>query len=159
MEVVSASRRGPHTIYTVKEGDRVWQVERKDLPDDVFHRWRNFQAAECMRRRRQRERTQQIEAVQPNEPATDRRSSQEPGPSNAGQTSSSQQQRDAVSITERLTCTFCCSNEVNRIIFPCGHLIFCDICLTKHMELSEQGNKCPYCRKTIKDSFGVILPR
>lgn len=158
MEVVSTEGRGPQTIYTVKEGERVWTISKSELPQDVFHRWRNRQAAICMRRKREQARANTGSDQQNNLESASRQLNlpeqssdlQRPSTSNETSAISTLGQR-AIDI---ITCKICQDNEVKKMIIPCGHLVFCASCLTKAM---SQNNTCPICRTVIRDHFGVIM--
>lgn len=171
MEVISTMKRGPQTLYTVKEGERVWIIERSELPDAVFKRWRQYQAAECMRKKRARERGEQ--------PATSSRDQDEAGPSwqepseremvneaRAVQQAEQlvQQNRDAEQVRQvdkaayqalsKITCKVCKFNEVKNVLWPCGHLVVCPECLRGCMATNRT---CPVCRTQIKDHLCVFL--
>lgn len=164
MEVVSTEGRGPNTVYTVREGERVWKIGGKDkLPNDVFQRWRNKQAAECMRRKRARQQREDEASGKPQTdadkdsglPLTEVRSSQEAGPSK-----SAQQVEDPVVIAAAkralnlTTCKICNEEQVQRLIVPCGHLVLCAKCLSVEM---TQRSRCPICRADIADHFAVKM--
>ena len=159
MEVISTEKRGPQTIYTVREGERVWKLTRDELPPDVFHRWRNHQAALCMRRKRAqaKETNSSINHGEQAGPATSEQQNQPP-PSETGapeRTKSPTGPSDAaISALNMMTCKICKENKVQRLIVPCGHLVLCSDCLTKVMATKKQ---CPFCRKEVKDHFGVIM--
>lgn len=159
MEVVSSEGRGLHTRYLVREGDREWTVTgAKNLPKDVFDRWRNRQSSECMRRARDKLRERRIQ--QPKEPSgnsepqeielQETRASQEAGPSTGRQqvVVESDEQR----ALRMITCKICQDRQVQRLIIPCGHLILCAECLSIEMSLRKV---CPVCRVQIRDHFGV----
>lgn len=165
MRVISSSRRGVYTVYTVQDGDTIRELDRRSLPDDVFRQWRNEQAARCMRRRRSRtDREEEEQSLRPQQPQEQQSfepqqqaetCNQEAGTQTEVEFSSnSGQEREA---RDRLTCGFCCTNEVNRVLFPCGHLVFCNRCLARHIELCRP--RCPFCRELITDSIGVIIPK
>lgn len=165
MEVISTEKRGPQTIYTVKEGDRIWTVAKSELPEGVFKRWRNLQAARCMRNKRARNcqdlgestREESAEVVQqaslPNvqRQSVEVQTSQKPDNSSGGQ-----QKQDGAGqrAIDMITCKVCHDEEVKKMIIPCGHLVFCGSCLTKAM---SQKNECPICRTEIRDHFGVKM--
>lgn len=150
MEVISTSGRGPHTVYTVREGDREWTITgASNLPAEVFQRWRQRQAAVCMRRAR--ERTRQQRDQQP-EASAEVRTSQEAGPSRDKEQTGSTGMTDGERALLMITCKICQDREVNRLIVPCGHLVFCADCLNMELTLRK---KCPICREEIRDYFGV----
>lgn len=171
MEVINTSRRGPQTLYTVKEGERVWVVERSELPDAVFKRWRQYQAAECMRKKRARERGEQV--------ATSSRDEDEAGPSrqepdgreevdearpdhqpeqpvqqNQAIEQMRQLDRAAYQALSKLTCKVCKFSEVKHVLWPCGHLVVCPDCLRGIMATNQV---CPLCRTEITDHLCIFL--
>lgn len=167
MEVISTYRRGPQTVYTVREGERVWMLDRADLPDDVFKRWRNKQASECMRRKRAKEKEDRQQGEDSNEVNQDpvthiecqsssaAESSGKVGPIHRG-TESPQKQVDGAAhkALSKITCKICHQEEVKKILLPCGHLVVCAACLTRLMAVKAE---CPLCRAKIVDHFGAFL--
>lgn len=166
MEVISTSGRGPNTIYTVKDGDRVWKITGKDnLPPEVFRRWRNKQAAVCMRNARERGRRRSIsDDAGPSQPV-----SREPLAAQSVETSCSQNQeapvdkqsspkddeRDAASSAlEKITCKICREKQVAKIVIPCGHAIMCGECADIAI---AQKPSCPWCRTKIEDHMVIKL--
>lgn len=161
MEVISTERRGASTIYVVREGDRTFTLTRQQVPDDVFKRWRNFQAADCNRRRRERERQNRIRDEESAQQGTSTgvEETQQPlrlSQSNEAKTQEQPQVNDKASqrAIDMITCKICMDAEVRKVIIPCGHLVFCGPCFKSAM---SQKAVCPICRSEIKDYFRAIL--
>lgn len=54
MEVIKSESTPEGTIFTVKDGERIFKVNGSaNLPAGTYKRWRNRKAAECMRRKRE----------------------------------------------------------------------------------------------------------
>lgn len=54
-------------------------------------------------------------------------------------------------IDEKELCKICFVNKIDRLIVPCGHLVFCGMC-------SLSINVCPLCRVTISHVHKAYLP-
>lgn len=155
MEVISTQKRGPQTIYTVKEGDRILTIDRANLPQDVFQRWRNRQAAECMRRKRAKAKEQQHQVENADTELTNPPLDLTSAPDEAGTSKQDQQVSAAAQrALNMIMCKICSVEEVKKILMPCGHLVVCSKCLTIAM---SQRAVCPYCRTPIKDHFGAFM--
>ena len=157
MEVVSTSGRGPNTVYLVRDGSQERSIiGAKNLPPEVFQRWRNRQAAACMRRARERHRQQRDSNTEADDQPEGVGGSEGEAPTTRVSDQSlfiGDKQVDAQKALELITCKICQDQQVQRLIVPCGHLIFCAQCLSTEMTLRK---KCPICREEIKDHFGVV---
>lgn len=173
MEVVFTSGRGPNTIYTVQEEGRVWTIRGRDnLPPGVFKRWRNKQAAECMRKNREKDKQRGASEPQPvarepspiliedsppahQAPLTERRSvQQEKRSSQEASTSKGSQQDAANSALQKVTCKVCRDKQVEKVLLPCGHAIMCGKCTDIAI---SQNPACPWCRLKIQDHMIIKL--
>ncbi|XP_015205407.1 E3 ubiquitin-protein ligase NEURL1B isoform X2 [Lepisosteus oculatus] len=53
-------------------------------------------------------------------------------------------------------CTVCFDQEVDTVIYTCGHMCLCNDC---GLKLKKQSNSCcPICRRTIKDVIKIYRP-
>lgn len=152
MEIISFSGRGPNTTYTIKEGDRTFRIEGTDnLPDGLFRKWRNRQAAICMRRNRQAGGVQQEQqdVEQQHELQAEGNASKET--KEAGTMTDESEGEKALKM---ITCKICLDQQVQRLVVPCGDLAVCADCLNG---ATDKQRTCPMCRTEIKDHFGVNL--
>ncbi|KAJ1452680.1 hypothetical protein M885DRAFT_444615, partial [Pelagophyceae sp. CCMP2097] len=46
---------------------------------------------------------------------------------------------------ERL-CAVCCDANVDTVLIPCGHALFCRSCATR---AQRDSDKCPICRQRV----------
>jgi len=53
-------------------------------------------------------------------------------------------------LKERVSCTVCYSNDVNCVLYPCGHKVLCSSCAKLMKSRAPDSNiECPICRKAV----------
>jgi hypothetical protein len=77
---------------------------------------------------------------------------------------------DMISSRDQL-CFICLSNKRHYVLHPCGHLVFCELCVNKFasglavksgrrtddMNQMIEGGSCPLCRTIIKSAMRIIF--
>lgn len=53
-----------------------------------------------------------------------------------------------------LSCIACCDSPRNNVLFPCGHLVFCQDCAQQHC---QHNLRCPICRGPINERRRIYL--
>lgn len=51
------------------------------------------------------------------------------------------------------TCVICLTNSPDVLFVPCGHLITCVACVSKHCDVRQRQQKCPICCTEVEDVF------
>lgn len=53
-------------------------------------------------------------------------------------------------------CSVCLENNVNSVLYKCGHMCMCYVCALKLL-LQHESKKCPVCRSEITDVIRTYL--
>lgn len=162
MRVVSTTGRGPATVYTLTDGERTWQTTgRAEIPEEVFKKWRQFQAARCMKVKRENALACRVKTEAETKPNIQQVKLEEAKSSKLDASVQTEEQRAIVGPVVNATraqnlviCKVCHESEVNQLIIPCGHLVFCRDCLLRDL---TQRNVCPICREKINDYIAVRM--